>query len=412
MGRIEDLTVRALVVLVAAFALWKSALFARADLAWSDGTTAGLRRAAEILPRDADIASRLALRRVDDGEESPDVDAALLKATELNPLNSEILMTRGLRAELRGNIPEAEKLLVQAAGVDHQFKPSWTLANFAVRADRMDHFWPMIKRCLEIEPFGFDPDSIFDLVWKVSDDAKQIQSLFPPRSAKTLRYLAFLVGSNRTDASVALWPIALEALDSSIGSDLAVAHNFPAFLIEKGRTPVAVRAWNQLVDRNFVHSGKLDPSSGALLADPQFSFERNTGIFSWQVAQTDNIFPAPDFSALRFELDGNQAQSVVLASTSTLVVPGRNHKLSWQADGTRLNLATDLGFYLRIIRPDGKPVAECPPLLENHGAGSCTFAAGKEDEMFRLELGYSRAQGTSRATGTIEISAVKVEAVS
>lgn len=411
MNRVTDVIVRATVVLISAFAVWKSAQLARADLAWSDGTTAGLHRAVEILPHSADMAARLVLRRVDDGEDGPDLDHALSAASQLNPLNAELLMVRALRLEQAGDQARAHQLLIEAAKVDHQFKPAWTLANFSLRSGLMEEFWPMIRRCLELEPFGFEPNAVFDLAWRVASDAKQIQVLIPSRSPKTLRYLSYLSASGRTEAAIALWPAALESIDRSLKGDVALAQEFPGFLVNKGQVPAALRAWNQLVDRSVLRSGRIEPANGTLLADPEFSFDRNAGVFSWQVPDANGVFPAPDYSALRFELDGNQNQSLVLAQTTALVLPGRKHKLSWKADGTRLNLASDAGFALQVLGTDGRALVECPALLDNHGAGSCLYTAKAQDQTVRVALNYTRAQGTTRAAGTLELSSVKLEAL-
>jgi hypothetical protein len=64
---------------------------------------------------------------------------------EENPRLSSAWITLGIEAERVGD-PSAEKILLEAARVDHQFLPAWTLANFYFRRGETDHFWPWAKR--------------------------------------------------------------------------------------------------------------------------------------------------------------------------------------------------------------------------------------------------------------------------
>ena len=409
MKTIAGLLVRVIVIAICGFATWKSVQLARADLSWAPGTTAGLHKAMEILPLDADYAARGALRKIDDVEDSPDVDAGLLRASRMNPLNAELLMTLGLRAEFRGDTAHAEQFLLQATQVDHLYKPAWTLASFCYRTGRLNNFWPMAKRCLNLDPFGFDPTAIFDLCWKVTSDAKSIQDLVPVTGEKPARYLLYLIGTKRTDAALTFWPVARDAIDPSVRLDLEAAMTFIDHLLATGRVPEAVQIWNQLVDRSIVRSGRLDPANGVSVADPEFSFARNAGAFSWHVAEGEGVFPAADFSSLRLELDGNEPQSLRLLSAEVPILAGRNLRLAWKSDGARLNLPSDPGFVFRVLNRSGTLLTDCQPMLAGGGAGTCKFSSAADTTNVRIELQYARAPGTIRASGVVQIASVRVE---
>ncbi len=404
-----ELLVRAVVIVLCGFALWKSIQLARADYSFAPGTTAGLHRAMAILPADADYATRGVLRRLDDGEDSPDVDAALTRTARLNPLSSELQMTLGLRAEQHGDLAQAEHFLLQATQLDHQYKPAWTLANFCYRTGRMDNFWPMVKRCLALEPTGFDPTAVFDLCWRITDDAKKIQAFIPRRGETALAYLQYLTGNKRWEPALAWWPVALEAMDRSDKHDVDAIVGFTDAMLAAERMPEAARIWNQLVDRSLVKSGRLDPATAISIADPEFSFPRNAGAFSWRITEGSGIFPASDFSALRLELDGNQPQSVRLLITNAPVLADRKYRLVWKSDGTRLSLPADPGFGFRILTSSGAVLAECPPLLGNGGKGVCSFSTPANLAGVQVDLQYARAPGTTRSSGVLELSSVRLE---
>ncbi|HVV47571.1 MAG TPA: hypothetical protein VHC72_20310, partial [Bryobacteraceae bacterium] len=146
---------RVLVIAVCGFAIWWSVRTARADWLASAGTAGGLQKARLLAPDDPVLTARAALDRSDSGDPSPAIDEELQRAARMNPFDSSLLMTLGLREEFRGNNAAAETDLVRAAAVDHQFKPAWTLANYYYRTNQPDKAWPMIERILRLDPLGY-----------------------------------------------------------------------------------------------------------------------------------------------------------------------------------------------------------------------------------------------------------------
>ena len=144
--------IRILVIAVCAFATVESIRWATADWLASSGRPEDFERATRIDPNDEEVLARSAIFRSNNGDLSPVVDDELHRAAGLNPRDSAVLIALGLREELRGNDAQAESWLTRAAAVDRQFKPAWALANYYYRANRPDKFWPMIERCLSLEP--------------------------------------------------------------------------------------------------------------------------------------------------------------------------------------------------------------------------------------------------------------------
>src|SRR5271165_311912 len=99
MQNIPGISFRILLVSLCAFATWRSVRIARADWLWGTGTLEGLDRAIQIEPADGSLLAIDAEYRSNLGDSSPQVDRALERAAQLNPLDSSIPMTLGLRAE-------------------------------------------------------------------------------------------------------------------------------------------------------------------------------------------------------------------------------------------------------------------------------------------------------------------------
>ena len=393
---------------ICALATWRSVRIAWADWLATSGTLQELDHAIRIEPGDGRMLATSAIFRSDNGDLSPAVDRDLERAARLDPLDSKLFMTLGLRAEFRGDKAAAERDLAHAADIDHQFRPAWTLAEFYYRAGHQDRMWPLIDRILKLDPLGFDPGPVFDLCWNALGDPAKIRALIPP--PRLLEYLSYLIRTNRADAALDVWPAAL-VLSAPPGRAAAALKPFPDFLAGAGRIPEAVRAWNELVSRGIVQSGRLEPATGVSIADPGFVFPPAAGVFSWQIANTDGVLIANGPGGLRAEFDGNEPESFELASVLAPVLPGREYRLIWTADASRLASPQDAGFSFQVGRTvlpsaRGPESTQCPPLLTQ---AACQFAAGPDTRAVRVDLMYSRASGTTRAQGTLRVLKAALE---
>jgi hypothetical protein len=104
----------------------------------------------------------------------------------------------GLNAEADGELTEAETDLLQAARVDHLYRPAWTLANFYFRRGDLAKFWPWARRATaltdEYHPLLRLAD---DLGMPAQDVAVRLGG-----GAPLLRtYLDVLIGANRLDSA-------------------------------------------------------------------------------------------------------------------------------------------------------------------------------------------------------------------
>jgi tetratricopeptide (TPR) repeat protein len=174
-------------------AVWFSIVLARADYYFR---TDKIQRATEIAPRNTEY---LALRALQLNYDGADSRSLLEKIAALNPYSSAPRIRLGLAAEVSGDLASAERWLLEAAKVDHQFEPRWTLANFYFRAGDKNEFWKWMRAALEVS-YG-DRTPAYDLCWRVSDDAGEILWRgIPDRHDVVASYLMYLLQKKPTDS--------------------------------------------------------------------------------------------------------------------------------------------------------------------------------------------------------------------
>jgi tetratricopeptide (TPR) repeat protein len=417
-----------LVIVFGGFAAWRAVRVGRADWLANAGNLDALNQAIRLQPDNPALLARAATYRSDNDDPSPAVDQDLRRAAQMNPFDSRVLMTIGLREEFRGDSAQAESFLVRAAEVDRQFKPAWTLANFYYRAGQPDKAWPMIQRILNLDPLGFDTLPVFELCWRQPDNqviadqvtfSRRILSLIPKRGQKPVQYLDFLIRTHRTEAALDAWPEALAAADPTDSSDKATLIGFTEFLSGSDRLLEAVKSWNQLVDRGIVHSGPLDPAKGISIADSDFKFAPLATAFGWRVPEIPGIFASGFSGSARFEITGEQPQSAQFLTAFAPVISATRYRLRWKSDGSALSSPRDPGFsFLITLGPGGREPAgaptQCPPLLSPSSRETCDFltpagGGAGQLERARIDLAYTRAPGTTRVSGTLQLINVHME---
>ncbi len=282
----------------------------------------------------------------------------------------------------------------------------------------------MARRCLSLDPLLFDPRPVFALAWRVTSDSKKVRGILPQTGPRLMDYLDYLMSTNRPEAAAEIWPEALGAFDPSVPANFDEAVAYCDFMARNSRMSGAVRAWNQLVDRNIIRSGHLDPATGVSIADPDFNFPPAKGLFDWHVTGAEGVYVSSGASALRFELDGNEPEDSVLLSTTAAVLPGRNYRLHWKYDASQLSSPQDPGFEIQILPQPGEGATGgapggalsvatvCRPFLTVGEDGMCSFTSGPDIQRVGIDVRYKRASGTTRVHGTLVISNFRMEIAS
>ena len=367
--------------------VWFSIVLARADYYFRADK---VQRAMEIAPRNTEYLAQRALQLDYDGGDSR---ALLRKIAALNPYSSAPRIRLGLAAELSGDSVSAEHWLLEAANVDHQFEPRWTLANFYFRAGDKKEFWKWMRAALEVS-YG-DRAPAYDLCWRVSDDAAEIlRRGIPDRHEVVGSYLVYLLN---------------KPTDSRLPAVIDVARRLAAFH-DAADLPMLLGACDQLIAaRNgaavdvWILTGHTAPVG---IFNGDFATEPLNQGFDWRAKASPGVthinLNAP--AGHRIVLSGQQAESVSLLQQMLRLPADKRYRLQWES--RTVGIKSPSGLEWRVPGQGGD-MRILPS--EDWRAGEFTIVAG--DVFTDLELVYQRPVGESRAEGNVELRHIRLVAL-
>jgi tetratricopeptide (TPR) repeat protein len=363
-------TVAALLLLIAAAVF--SIRLAMADAAFRKQTPEGVARALEILP---DRASYLLLRALQLDYDGADSTALLEPTALVNPLSSAPRIRLGLTAEARGDFQKAEVWLLDAARVDRQFEPRWTLANFYFRRERWDEFWKWMRAALE-NSYG-DRRLAFDLCWRVTQDADEVLRRAVPEQHDVLATYLYYVMDQRREA---VGPVALKLAALGNVADVPLLESACDVLIDSGKVAEARELWKRLGHRET-----------SLLTNGDFAAELGGHGFDWRLAHAPGITDTSLPGSHRILLSGKQPESCELLRQFVVLEPGKKYSLRWEARTRGLVSPTGIAW-------NGQGRVES---AEGWRGGSLDFTGSTP--LMPITLVYRRPAGEPRAEGSIEI---------
>ena len=333
----------------------------------------------------------------------------LEEATTLEPRLAEPWMQRGLFYEIHGHAQQAEQMLLRAADADHTFKPAWTLANFYARHDERDRFWKYARECLQLtEPRGYAPEPVFNLCWRVSEDAPAILNrAIPAVPAVRAAYAQYLTNLGKPSAALQAWRTVDRA---GMAAEDGPAMPLCDLLIHAGDAAGAVEVWNGYVAAHGRAS--LDPGQGRSLTDGNLEREPSGRGFDWTLPRShgvDNRYLA-DEKEVRIDLDGDEPDNVEMLTQNVAVAPGARYRLRFQYQTTDIEPGSGLAWAVFDAVTNAIQGSTCSSLASSEQAeGACEFQAGPNQTLVRVALHYSRTLGTRRSRGRIRISRVQLE---
>ncbi len=358
-------------------AVWFSIVLARADSYFRAATPETVQRAVEIAPRNTEYLALRALELDYDGVEST---ALTEKIAELNPASSAPRIRLGLAAELAGDFRNAEKWLLEAASVDHQFEPRWTLANFYFRSERTEEFWQWMRAALEVS-YG-DRTPAFDLCRRASSDADEILNrAIPDRHEVVGAYLVYISQTKR-----------LEAMQAA-AQRLARYHDAADLPLLYGVTDQLLAARDASALDVWLMTGQPAPSG---IFNGDFSRVPLNHGFDWRLIESTGV---THVGLNRVLLSGRQPESCSLLQQTWMLAKGGRYRLRWESRTSGIKSPSGLEWRLA-----GQSAALLPS--EGWTDGELTVEA---PEVFGvLELAYRRPLGESRAEGSVELRNVRV----
>ncbi len=367
-------------IIVLGIAAVYSVRLALADAAFRRQTPQSVARALEILP---DRASYLLFHALQLDYEGEDSTALLERAARVNPLSSAPRIRLGLAAETRSDFSGAEKWLLDAARVDRQFEPRWTLANFYFRRERPDEFWKWMRSSLEVS-YG-DRRPAFDLCWRMTQNSDVVLArAIPDRHEVLAAYVYYVMDQHRE----AVGPAALKVAGLHDRADLPQLETACDLLIDSGKIVEARELWTQ-----------MGRAPAGLIVNGAFTAEPSGHGFDWRPSRPEGVDYVALAGAYRIALSGQQPEFCELLRQFVTLEPGKLYALRWEARTRGFAAPSGIDWIVGATNAALEP-------SQDWQAGTAEFKAVKS--LMPITLAYRRPTGHARAEGSVEIRAVSL----
>jgi tetratricopeptide (TPR) repeat protein len=363
-----------------------------ADRLYQAGTAASIQAARRLAPGNAAYYRGAGATAADTQE-----------AVKLNPRDAAGRIELGLAAEMGGDLPRAEKQLLEAAKVAKTYEPRWTLANFYFRRGDADNFFRWVRSATEIA--YQDQGALFALCWRMTEDPGVVlEKAIPERGDVLPQYLSYLLRRERLDAA---GPVAerVAALGSRNVAPLLLVWCDRLLMAE--RTEEAVRAWNGLCARGLTARRPLASAEGRSLTNGDFSAEPLGLAFDWRLRPSTGVSFALASSppAMRVSLSGSQEPNCRVLEQVVPLQPGRGYRLRFVYRTSGIPPGSGLRWQ---AGRNGWSVMGPNLSAEDWTKGQLDFEAPPEAGQALLSLRYDRALGTTRIEGAVWIRNVSL----
>ncbi len=397
-------------------------IFAAATLAWVEAvagqdTPAALERALQVETAclRSPSASRLERRaelvqwgeqraNPEDVERSkitgqPRTRQALRRVIQVDPRRSSAWIALGLSAEQAGDWSEAEQALIEAAHVDRQYLPAWTLANFYFRRGAHEAFWRWARPAALLTYDDYRP--LLRLTSAFEADPARVLNRLGDGIALERGYILYLIGVNRLEAAqqVARRLAARRPPDSP--TDRGRFTELAERSIRAGQVGPALEFWNAF------HAPGLDPVRGPVLTNAEFANAPTGEGFDWRMWQGREGCPATSGvwipRQIRFHFSGGQNEDCGLLQQTLPVTTRTAYRLrfEYRTEG----LAGSIGLHWTF---DKVRSPESLAASEQWSFAEATFHSGSAG-LATLEFRYHRDPGTIRQEGSVLLRNVQME---
>jgi len=321
----------------------------------------------------------------------PELSADLDMAIALNPRYTAAWIARGLKAELAGDLKTAEDNLLRAAGVDSAYLPSWTLANFYLRAGNLEGFWERAGQAARVAP---DPAALFQLCWRASSDPVEILArAIPPTPQVRRAYLNFLLSTSRFEAADSL---ADEFAQASQEADLDSLLRYCDAALGRHETRHAVKIWQALSAARLIPYGEGDALPNGDLAFPPLARGLDWRPISVEGARVSFDHPTRQMTV---SLSGRQPEPCNLIDRYVVLQPGVRYKFRFDYETRDLPSAEGLAWSFFDAKSDAELLTAVVPTTGSTQTLEFTVPSGCD--LARLVLRYRRPPGRVRAEGSV-----------
>ncbi len=329
----------------------------------------------------------------------------LRRAVEVDPIRADSWIMLGLDEEQEGNTGAAEKALLRAADLDNGFMPAWSLANFYFRQNSPQSSLDWARRALTIG--AGDLRGLFVLCWsQASDPGHLVGDVIPAKENVLVQYLDWLVSTGKLDAAADIAPRVSSSHARGVREDLI---NFCDAALRASQAERAIQCWNAAVRAGLLPPPELNPQVRPAIVNGAFATEPLDRGFDWHVATMEGVRNTL-YKGLRFTLSGDQPESCILLQQTVVLEGVRNYTLnySYQTAG----IPPDSGVHWQILRKasgaaipsEGGELSSDAPVF-----GHLNFSADPGLNLYLVVLSYTRRLGTTRVSGSVQLSTVELE---
>ncbi len=323
--------------------------------------------------------------------------AALHHAIEVNPRSSSAWIALGLAAEHEGDFPEAERSLLQAARVDRQYLPAWTLANFYFRRDNAHAFWPWAQRAAALS--YNDLRSLLKLCDLLESRPGEVLERLGESPRLDRAYLDFLIRENRhADAQ----QVARKMLALRAPVDTPRLVDFTDRQLRAGHVPAALEIWNTLAAARLIRFSPI--ASSRPLTNGELKSAPTGAGFDWRLSSAEGMSAEWRDSRLTFFFSGTQPEACTVLE-EFVALDSRGYRLSFEYSSGGMPSPTGIRWALNTV--EGPALAPS----ETWRPAEWIFTSPPDSTPSVLRLVYRREPGTIRAQGQFDIRNLRLEAL-
>lgn len=300
---------------------------------------------------------------------------SMMRALKANPRSSAAWISLGLLDS--GSEPD----LLEAARVDRQYLPAWTLANYYFRQGDPPSFWTWAARAVALSDGEFQP--LLRLCDAMEPDPVRMLAHFQNPDKLLRAYLDFLVGEKRLNAA--------QVVGRRMASDRSNDSRVIALAdrqLQAGSALAALELWKLSSQNspNLLTNGDL--------ARPPL----NLG-FDWRINQAQGMEAHWKPGEMLFQLSGSQPEAAMLMEQILWLIPGR-FILHFEA----LSDADARGIHWSLDTFEGREINASPQWRE----GAFELPASSQG-LAHLRLFYRRERGTIVTRGSIQIRHLRLD---
>jgi tetratricopeptide (TPR) repeat protein len=335
---------------------------------------------------------------------------ALDGAVALNPMDARSWIDLALRCETEGDLRRAERYLLRAAEVDHQYLPSWSLANFYFRQNDAPRFWLWARKAAGML-YG-DPALLFRLAGAVSEDGNLVERLNLRNPELRAAYLNYVLARDNADL---IHPVGQRVLTDGREQDVPLLLAACDRLLDLKRVDEAIEVWNRLASARRIPYGSVSPSTGAVLTNGDFSSSLSSHGFDWRVPDINGVSAANEDApgGIRLTFSGRQPESCVPLSQFIPVRENTHYEVQYRYSTSGIADGSGLSWNLEFTDvSEPATITAQIPSDEKEGSRIMTFDSPPGCHLVRLSLAYRRAPGTTRIEGRIVLRQVRLRQMS